>query len=52
LIDARHKINIMDVRIYRVTNADSEHYPVITRIRARIFMLNMFRIKRKQQDTI
>jgi hypothetical protein len=27
---------MMDVTIYRDANADSEHYPVITRIRTRI----------------
>jgi endonuclease/exonuclease/phosphatase family metal-dependent hydrolase len=36
LMDARHKNNIMDVRTYRVANADSDHYLVIIRIRAKI----------------
>jgi endonuclease/exonuclease/phosphatase family metal-dependent hydrolase len=36
LIDARHKNNMMDVRTYRGANADSDHYPVITGIRAKI----------------
>jgi hypothetical protein len=39
LIDARHKNNIMDVRTYRGANADSDHYLVITRIRAKISRL-------------
>jgi hypothetical protein len=36
LIDARHKDNMMDVRTYRGANVDSDHYLVITRIRAKI----------------
>jgi hypothetical protein len=35
LIDARHKNNMIDVRTYRSANADSDHYLVITRIRAK-----------------
>ena len=36
LIDARHKTSMMDVRSYRGANVDSDHYLVITRIRAKI----------------
>jgi hypothetical protein len=36
LLDARHKNNMMDVRNYMGANADSDHYLVITRIRAKI----------------
>jgi hypothetical protein len=36
LIDAGHENNMMDVRTYRGENADSNHYLVITRIRAKI----------------
>jgi sorting nexin-29 len=36
LIDARHKSNMMDVRSYRGANTDTDHYLVITRIRAKI----------------
>jgi hypothetical protein len=36
MIDARHKNNMMDVRTYRVANADLDHYLVITRIRAKM----------------
>jgi len=36
LIDARHKSNMMDLRSYRGANIDTNHYLVITRIRAEI----------------
>jgi hypothetical protein len=37
LIDAGHKDNMVDVRTYSVTNADPNHYLVMTRIRAKYF---------------
>jgi endonuclease/exonuclease/phosphatase family metal-dependent hydrolase len=36
LIDARHNSNMMDVRSYKGANIDTDHYLVITRIRAKI----------------
>jgi hypothetical protein len=36
LIDAGHKSNMMYVRSYRGANIDTDHYLVITRIRAKI----------------
>jgi hypothetical protein len=36
LIDARDKNNMVDVKICGVANADSAHYLVITRIRAKM----------------
>lgn len=38
LIDARHKTNMMDVRSYRGANMDTDHYLVVTRVRAKINM--------------
>jgi hypothetical protein len=34
ITDARHLSNLMDVRTYRGTNVDSDHYLVISNIRS------------------
>jgi endonuclease/exonuclease/phosphatase family metal-dependent hydrolase len=52
LIDAGHENNMMDVRTYMGANADSDHYLVITRIRANISMSKYVPNKDKQYDTI
>ncbi|XP_054722371.1 craniofacial development protein 2-like [Uloborus diversus] len=36
LIDARHSSDLIDVRTYRGANIDSDHYLIISRIRARL----------------
>jgi len=36
VIDARHMLDLMDVRSYRGGNVDFDHYLVIARMRARI----------------
>jgi hypothetical protein len=36
LIDGRYVSNVMDVRIFRVANIDSDHYLLISKIRSRI----------------
>jgi endonuclease/exonuclease/phosphatase family metal-dependent hydrolase len=47
LIEARHETNMMDVRSYRGSNIDSDHCPVVTRIRARINVTKYSRSKIK-----
>jgi hypothetical protein len=36
LIDARYVHNVMDIRTLRMTNIDSDHYLLISKIRSRI----------------
>jgi hypothetical protein len=36
LIHARHVSNVMDVRTFRGANIDSDHYPLISKIRSQI----------------
>jgi hypothetical protein len=36
VIDARHRSNLLDVRVFRGANVDSNHYLIGSKIRARI----------------
>jgi endonuclease/exonuclease/phosphatase family metal-dependent hydrolase len=47
LIEVRHKTDMMDVRSYGGANIGSDHYLVVTRIRARINIAKYSTSKKK-----
>lgn len=52
LISSRHRSNLLSNRTYRGANADSDHYLVIARIRARIATVRTQRIERSKKWNI